>query len=127
METKSFLMISSFYPPYHLGGSDIHVYHLANALAELGHEVHIVYSMDCYYLKKGNNRPKETYLNNENIILHPIKSPLSVIAPIIAHTFGEYYPLSNKILQIIKHLVITHIIVYYVLYYLRNLPRFGDI
>ncbi len=102
METKSFVMTSSFYPPYHVGGACIHVYHLANALAELGHEVHIVYSLDCYRLKKGNVRPKEIYPNNENIVLHPIKSPLSVITPIVAHTFGEYYPLSNKILQIIK-------------------------
>ncbi len=104
METKSILMISSFYPPYHVGGACIHVYHLANALAELGHEVHIVYSMDCYYLKKGNMIPKGIYPNNENVILHPIKSPSSVIAPIAAHTFGDYFPLSNKILQTINNI-----------------------
>ena len=39
METLRFLMVSTFYPPYHLGGDAVHVQYLAEALAERGHEV----------------------------------------------------------------------------------------
>ena len=102
METKTFVMTSNYYPPYHVGGACIHVYQLANALAELGHEVHVIYSLDWYYFKKGNIEPISAYPNNENVILHPIRSQIGSLTPLIAYTFGYYYPLSKKILQTIK-------------------------
>lgn len=102
METKTFFMTSNYYPPYHVGGACVHAYDLANAIADMGHEVHIIYSLDWYYLKKGLAEPKNPYPNNENIILHPIRSPLHSITAITAYTFGYYYPLSNKMLKIIK-------------------------
>jgi glycosyltransferase involved in cell wall biosynthesis len=103
METKVFFMTSNYYPPYHVGGACVHVHQLANALAELGHEVHVVYSLDWYYFKKGNVEPKDEYPNNENVILHPIRSSLGSITPVLAWTFGYYYPLSGKILKIINN------------------------
>ena len=36
METLRFLMVSTCYPPYHLGGDAVHVQYLAEALAEPG-------------------------------------------------------------------------------------------
>lgn len=102
MKSKTFLMTSSYYPPYHLGGACVHVYQLANALAELGHEVHIIYSLDWYYLKKGKSKPRDKFFNNENVILHPIKSSFGAITPSLAYMFGYYFPLSEKIIQTIN-------------------------
>ncbi|PWB53645.1 MAG: hypothetical protein C3F06_05890 [Candidatus Methanoperedenaceae archaeon] len=102
METKTFFMTSSYYPPYHVGGACIHVYDLANALSELGHEVHVIYSLDWYYMKKGNVKPKDIFPNHENIILHPVNSPLRKITPLLAYSFGTYFPMSDKIIQLIN-------------------------
>lgn len=102
METKTFVLTSNYYPPYHVGGADTHVYHLANALANLGHDVHIIYSLDWYYLKFGKVEPQKSYPNHENITLHPLKSPIGRMTPFIAYSFGDYYPISRKIIDEIK-------------------------
>ena len=52
METAKILMVSTFYPPYHLGGDAIHVKYLADELSKAGHEVHVIHSLDAYNLKK---------------------------------------------------------------------------
>ena len=44
METMKILMVSTFYPPYHLGGDAVHVKYLADELTKAGHEVHIIHS-----------------------------------------------------------------------------------
>ena len=44
METAKILMVSTFYPPYHLGGDAIHVKYLADELSKAGHEVHVIHS-----------------------------------------------------------------------------------
>jgi len=104
METKVFFLTSNYYPPYHVGGACIHVYHLANALAALGHEVHVIYSLDWYYLKKGKIEPKKGYTNDNNVFLHPVKSPLRSLTALAAYTLGSYYPLSGNILRTIKNI-----------------------
>jgi glycosyltransferase involved in cell wall biosynthesis len=43
-----FCMITSFYPPYNYGGDGIYVHGLSNALAERGHQVHVIHCLDAY-------------------------------------------------------------------------------
>jgi hypothetical protein len=43
MESLRFLLTSSFYPPYHIGGADIHVCYPAQELVKRGHEVHVMH------------------------------------------------------------------------------------
>lgn len=68
-----FLMTTDFYPPYHIGGDAIHVRWLAEQLATQGHEVHVMFSLDAYELKRG----KITKLDFEpsQVHLHPLRSP----------------------------------------------------
>ena len=54
METLKILFPTSFYPPYHLGGDATHVKYLAEELAKKGHEVHVLYSLDAYQIKRKN-------------------------------------------------------------------------
>lgn len=77
METKTFLMTSSYYPPYHIGGDATHVKYLSEELVKLGHEVHVMFSLDAYRYKKPdfNGDFKETDECN-GVFLHPLKSPL---------------------------------------------------
>ena len=61
METMKILMVSTFYPPYHIGGDAVHVKYLADELTAAGHEVHIIHSLDAYHLKKN----KEDFIKNK--------------------------------------------------------------
>jgi len=81
------LMVTSFYPPYHVGGACTHVYYLANELARLGHEVHVLFSMDAYFLKR-NGRPKKNYVNHKNVKLHPITTPIGRLTPLLTYITG---------------------------------------
>jgi glycosyltransferase involved in cell wall biosynthesis len=50
METLRFLMVSSHYPPNHLGGDAVMVQYLSNELARRGHEVHVLHDPAVYSL-----------------------------------------------------------------------------
>ena len=101
------LMTTSFYPPYHIGGDAVHVKYLAEALAKKGHEVHVMFSLDAYDLKEKNkekkyeNKHKNEEDKNENIKLHPIKSPLGRLEPVLNFCVGT----QRKTLNVFKRLV----------------------
>ena len=50
METLRFLMVSSHYPPRHLGGDAVMVQYLSEELAKRGHEVHVLHDPAIYSL-----------------------------------------------------------------------------
>ena len=54
METLRFLMVSTHFPPYHMGGDGAFVEFLSNELIRRGHEVHVVYNPTVFeYFRKG--------------------------------------------------------------------------
>jgi len=81
------LMVTSFYPPYHVGGACIHVYHLSNELARAGHEVHVLFSKDAYNLIRKKKR-KIRYPNHENVHLHPISAKIGRFDPLLSYITG---------------------------------------
>lgn len=99
METLKFLMTTTFYPPYHIGGDAIHVYHLSNELAKLGHEVHIIHSIDSYNWQR-RGKSATNYPNNDNVIIHSIKSPIGKISPLLSYIFGSPFPVTRNINEI---------------------------
>lgn len=87
METLRFLMATTFYPPYHLGGDAVHVQYLAEALAARGHEVHVEFSPAAYRLKGGGSpRPEE---GDGGVELHAIPSPFGRAQPAAAYLTGR--------------------------------------
>ncbi|MGE5555456.1 MAG: glycosyltransferase [Methanocella sp.] len=92
METLRFLFTSSFYPPYHIGGDAVHVKYLAEELAKLGHEVHVLHSIDAYRVKRKNpineNKPS-------SIHTHPIKTRFNNTA-YGAYFFGHSSTVTSK-------------------------------
>lgn len=85
METLAFLLTSSFYPLYHIGGDALHVSYLAEELAKRGHEVHVLHSIDAYRAKK---RKAQDVGGSGAVITHPIATMLSRSA-YEAYIFGE--------------------------------------
>ncbi len=53
METLRFLMVSSHYPPSHLGGDAVMVRYLSEALSKQGHEVHVLHNPSVYKVVRG--------------------------------------------------------------------------
>ncbi len=86
-------MVTSFYPPFHVGGGCTHVYYLANALAERGHEVHVLFSEDAYRLIRKPGVKKD-YPNHQNVVLHNIRTTLGRYGPLHSYVFGGM-PLSS--------------------------------
>ena len=85
METFTFLMTSTFYPAYGIGGDALHVKWLSEELGRAGHQVHVLYSEDAHRIKrKGlpNGRQSDT------VRLHTLKTPLS-LSPYMAYVLGH--------------------------------------
>lgn len=87
MSTFRFLMTTTFYPPYHIGGDAVHVKYLAEELAKQGHEVHVMFSLDAYQIKRG----KTSNLNLETgqVYLHPLRSPRGRLEPLLVYSLGK--------------------------------------
>ena len=92
-------MVTSFYPPYHVGGACTHVYYLANELAKRGHEIHVLFSKDAYYLKRKHSPNSSNYLNHKNVHLHELKTPWGKVSPLYTYVFGEL-PFKKEVLDL---------------------------
>ncbi|HYU07731.1 MAG TPA: glycosyltransferase, partial [Thermoplasmata archaeon] len=87
METLRFLMVTTFYPPYHLGGDAVHVQYLARALASKGHEVHVEFSPAAYGLKRPLKDAREDD-HDDGVYVHAIPGE-GWGQPIAAHLLGR--------------------------------------
>lgn len=89
MTPLKFCMVTTFYPPYNFGGDGIFVYRLSNALAEHGHEVHVVYNKDAFYLLSERELGL-SYPNHANVVLHPLTTHrLQTVDLLLAHQLGR--------------------------------------
>jgi glycosyltransferase involved in cell wall biosynthesis len=102
-----FLMTSSFYPPYHIGGDAIHVKYLAEELTKIGHDVHVFYSLDAHKIKGGNQKGT---VESERVFVHPIKTLFSH-SSYTAYVLGRSSSVTSKfnsLLEEIKPDVVHH-------------------
>ncbi|MGA3406640.1 MAG: glycosyltransferase [Candidatus Bathyarchaeia archaeon] len=98
METLKFVFTSSFYPPYHIGGDANHVKYLAEALAKLGNEVHVMHSLDAYRVKRKNNPPGT---ESGGVIVHTIETRFSRSA-YEAYVLGTSHRVNSCFREIIR-------------------------
>lgn len=80
-------MVSTFYPPYNFGGDGMHIYRLSNELARRGHSVDVFYCEDSYLMLNGQP-PTGVFENHERVRLHPLRSKLGVLSPLITQQTG---------------------------------------
>jgi glycosyltransferase involved in cell wall biosynthesis len=57
METLKFLMVTTHFPPHHLGGDAVFVEYLSNELSLAGHEVHVLTFPGVYSALRGGDAP----------------------------------------------------------------------
>jgi glycosyltransferase involved in cell wall biosynthesis len=98
MDTRKFILTSSFYPPYHLGGDANHVRYLAEELAKRGNEVHVMHSLDAFRVKK--KEIAQSY-ESHGVILHTIESSFSRSA-YEAYVFGSAPRVTNCFRNLVR-------------------------
>ncbi|MFC1902789.1 glycosyltransferase [Chloroflexota bacterium] len=101
-------MTTTFYPPYHIGGDAVHVKHLVEELARQGHEVHVMFSVDAYQIKRG--KVPKLDIEPGQVYLHPLHSPRGRLEPLLVYPLGksgyflkEFYRLVAEISPDIVH------------------------
>lgn len=82
-----FCMVTTFYPPYHFGGDAMFVYRLSEALAERGHEVDVVHSVDAYHLQHPE-QPSVAFHQHPRVHRHELRSSTPVLTALAAHQLG---------------------------------------
>ena len=81
-------MVTTFYPPHHFGGDAMYVYRLSEALAERGHAVDVVHSVDAYRLQHPAD-PEVAFTHHRNVTRHPLETRRPVLAALASHQLGQ--------------------------------------
>ncbi len=102
METQTFLLTTTFFPPYHIGGDATHVYHLSCELAKRGHDVHIIHLMNAYSWQRKGEPEATQYPLPENVVVHPLQSSIGKLAPALSYISGIPLSLRRDIEAILK-------------------------
>lgn len=83
-----FCMVTTFYPPFHVGGDAIYVHALARALRREGHAVDVVHCEDAFRVVGG--APVATPSTDEDgIVVHRLRHPLGLLSPLITQQTGH--------------------------------------
>lgn len=82
-----FCMVTTFYPPYHFGGDGVFVYRLVEALAERGHSVDVIHSVDAYRLQHPAD-PEIAFSHHANVNVHSIETKHPKLSALSAHQLG---------------------------------------
>jgi glycosyltransferase involved in cell wall biosynthesis len=81
-------MVTTFYPPFHFGGDGIFVYRLSEALAEYGHAVDIIHSIDAYRLQHPAD-PEVSFAHHPNVKRHALETQNPHLSILGAHQLGR--------------------------------------
>lgn len=104
METLKFLMISTHFPPYHLGGDAILVDYLSKELIRRGHEVHVFFNPAAYKLLRNSSPREPDATSDERPIIHPYSSITRRLDPLLALSIGSWGRAERKLDELIAEI-----------------------
>ena len=82
-----FCMVTTFYPPYYFGGDAVYVQQLSNALAERGHEVHVIHCRDAFGIS--GQQPRAGLATPPGVQVHSLHGPGTWPSPLVTHQTGR--------------------------------------
>ena len=82
-----FCMVSTFYPPFNLGGDGMHIYRLSNELARRGHSVDVFHCEDSFMLLNGA-APTGDFPHHPNVNVTRLKSGKGLLSPLLTQQTG---------------------------------------
>lgn len=83
-----FCMVTTFFPPYHMGGDAVYIARLVDALARRGHQVDVVHDIDAFHAS-GGRTPHAAYVPPAGVSVYPLRSPLRLLSPLLTHQTGR--------------------------------------
>lgn len=96
-----FAMVTTFYPPYHFGGDAVCVFRLSEALAQRGHKVDVIHSIDAFRLAHRGDPPVE-FKHHPNVRCHGLESPQPLVAALTSHQLGRPGFYDQRLRSILK-------------------------
>ena len=105
METHRFLMVSTHYPPQHLGGDAIFVKYLSEELIKRGHDVHVMYNPTAYQMLRKPKKAPPSAIDDNGPVRHPFVSSTGRLDPLLALTFGRWGGAKRKLDSLVKDLL----------------------
>lgn len=94
-----FCLVTTFYPPYHFGGDAVFVHRLARALAERGHSVDVVHSVDAYRLSRP--APHDGFAETPGVRRLPLQTLVPLLSTLVSHQLGGPGPYSRRLREIL--------------------------
>lgn len=91
----SICLVTTFYPPYHFGGDAVFVHRLAGALAERGHAVDVVHSVDAHRLAA--RHPSPGFAETPGVRRLPLETAVPQLASLAAHQLGSPGPYAARL------------------------------
>ena len=88
MQPLRFCMLTTFYPPWSFGGDAVQVRRLAHALADRGHEVTVVHSLEAYRAMAGGSGAATPGLHPGVRLVH-IDTGAGVLSPLATQLTGR--------------------------------------
>ena len=95
----SFLHVTTFYPPYSFGGDGGYVHRLAGALADAGHQVDVLHSIDAYHVAHPHE-PEVPWQDHRGVTVHGLKSRAPWLTMLTAHQTGRPFFYAKDIQQV---------------------------
>ena len=88
MESLRFLMISTHFPPHHLGGDAVFVENLSRELIKLGHEVHVLHNPSVYEVIRKTHDSNKNDSTDDGIHRHVFRHRSAKFDTLNALTLG---------------------------------------
>ena len=88
MRSLKFLHLTTFYPPYSFGGDAMYIYRLCHALADEGHEVDVVHSVDAYRLLHPAP-PEVAFASHPGVRVHALDTGHRWLTPLVTQQTGR--------------------------------------
>ena len=88
MTGLKFLHLTTFYPPYSFGGDAMYIYRLCHALADEGHQVDVVHSVDAYKLLHPAP-PEVPFRPHPNVQVHALDTGHRWLTPLVTQQTGR--------------------------------------
>ena len=96
-----FCMVTTFFPPYNMGGDGVYVSRLCEALARRGHQVDVVHDIDAFRASGGGQSVGDRALV-EGVSVVSLESKYGTLSPLMTHQTGRAWlkgPLKARLEQ----------------------------
>lgn len=97
-------MVTTHFPPQHLGGDAVFVDYLSRELVKKGHEVHVFHNPASYNLLRKSKQSPARAETVPGLFRHPYNPRLGRVSPIIALSIGRWGGAENRLRELAREI-----------------------